>query len=267
MRFGLAVRCLMSLLALASILCLAEAGVVIPVTVKDYTSRPIASHTIEVSIEGRSLYADLSGLTAPERCEIIYRGEIGTLFIVDRRRKVVSAYDGNIVDGLSSGVGFARETASRIIDALRGQPSRPRKQRIELKRTELKRYLQGRPCRAFFVFEDGRKLQEIWATSWKTAGIGKQDIQAARELLSYFSRVMSEPSFSKIHSQIEYIPGRELLKIDGFPVLIRHFGPDGIAYDISLGKPRRTDIDPSRFSYPKGFARKNGFAALLLGSS
>lgn len=240
-----------------------EGGVSIPVSVKDYSSRPVLVHTVGIVMDGRSLYADISALTDADDCAMIYRGEMKTLFIVDRSKRVVAAYDGNVVDGLSSGIGFARATAQRIVDKLRGGVTKPRQPSIQLRRTELKRYIQGRQCRAFFIMQDGRKLQEIWATSWELAGVDSQDLRPLRELLSYMSQVLSEPSFSKLAERLEYIPAKELLQLDGFPALIRHFNESGLAYDISIGKARRIDVDQSRFRLPDGYARRNGFAQLL----
>jgi hypothetical protein len=247
------------LLALMSAAAADPAGIKVPVTVKDYIARPIRSLTTDIFVEGAAMAGDVSELSDSDS-RMIYRSELKTLYLIDNSRRTVERYDGRVASGISSGLGSARAALDDLLGRIQGSAVKERVTgALQLTRTEVKRNIYGLECRGYVISRKGVKVQEIWLAPWSALGFKRGDFAPVWSLLEIYAAVASDPALAKLLEQIEYVPASELLKLDGYPVLIRHFNSRRIAYDIFLGRPRRAAAPDGIFSLPSGYRLRNGW--------
>jgi len=235
------------------------AGIKIPVTVKDYTARPIISRRVEIFVAGTAIAGDISELAEGDS-RMLYRSELKTLYLVDESKRLVERYDGRIVSGVSSGLGAARSAVEDLLGRIQGSPvAADVAGAVQLNRTEVRRNIFGLECRGYVLSRRGVKLQEIWLAPWNAIGFKRSDFAPVWSLLEIYSEVASDPALAKLLEQIEYVPASELLQLDGYPVLIRHFNGPRIAYDIFLERPQTAAAPAGIFSLPSGYRIRNGW--------
>jgi len=128
----------------------------------------------------------------------------------------------------------------------------------EVRRTGERGEKQGYPCVKYEVFQDGRKIREIWTTDWDNIDGGDEAEDAFRGMGAFFEALWKalppmpggEDPFGGQN------PYDEMNFENGFPVVSMGYGEDGGLEDESwLRRTRRQRIDPSAFEPPSGYKR------------
>ena len=266
-------------------------GVVFEIEVKDHEQSPPKTSEMEVVIEGRNIAIPVSSSDGQSgRGKMIFRGdrgENGEVVVVDDDKKTFYVMDDETVRALSGMVAATQTNANKMIEeALKNMPKeqqeairqaqqqaissekaamaggmagamKPRS-KPEVKRTGERGEKQGYPCVKYEVFQDGRKIREIWTTDWDNIDGGDEAEDAFRGMGAFFEALWKalppmpggEDPFGGQN------PYDEMNFENGFPVVSIGYGEDGGLEDESWLKiTRRQRIDPSAFEPPSGYKR------------
>ena len=122
--------------------------------------------------------------------------------------------------------------------------------------TPKKQDIQGRSCRRYDVLANGVKQSEIWAASWKDAGISKDSFEILRTWGSFMEEIAaSVPTFAKaLEEQGGMMPGLD--KIDGFPVRVVDFEGEEPIRETTFKTIEEKKVDASFYEVPAGYTEK-----------
>lgn len=258
------------------------AGVVYEIDVTDHEQSPPRQESLEMSVEGPSLTMDIlpSGDRESGRGKMIFRGdrgENGEVVIVDDDQKTYYVMDDASIRAMAGQVGAAmgamEETLKNLPKDQRDQIEKAMKEhggamggmgggtsrsKPELQPTSERATKNGYPCVKYVVWQDGRKIREIWTTDWSNVEGGGEARDAFRGLGNFFEAMweaMPElPGGAGPFGGED--PFSELNLENGFPVVVTGFGEDGDVDDESkLRSSRRQRLDPSAFEPPAGYKR------------
>ncbi len=152
------------------------------------------------------------------------------------------------IDGVNAALAFLKRKAG-VADL----PDQSDFYRIRA--TDEIRHLAALRSRKYIVVHDRGVRQEVWVTSWKEAGIGRETLEAVRRLAAAYDKVMSNLGRVPLFREVEYVPTKGLFEIDGFPVAIQHFENGGLRYDVHLRPLAEAPPDPAAFLVPEGYER------------
>ena len=255
-------------------------GVVFEIEVKDHEQSPPKTSEMEVVIEGRNLAIPVSSSDGQSgRGKMIFRGdrgENGEVVVVDDDEKTYYVMDDASVRAMAGQLGNVQKQMEEVMKNLtkeqREAIEKAQKQagagampgamkprsKPEVKRTGERGEKQGYPCVKYEVFQDGRKIREIWTTDWDNIDGGDEARDAFRGMGAFFEALWEalppmpggEDPFGGQN------PYDEMNFENGFPVVTMGYGEDGGLEDESwLKRTRRQRIDPSAFEPPSGYKR------------
>ena len=258
----------------------ANPGVVFEIEVKDHEQSPPKTEEMEVVIEGRNIAIPVSSSDGQSgRGKMIFRGDRGDngeVVVVDDDKKTYYVMDDAAVRAMAGQVGAAagmmEEALKNLTKEQREAIEKAQKQagagampgamkprsKPEVKRTGERGEKQGYPCVKYEVFQDGRKIREIWTTDWDNIDGGDEAEDAFRGMGAFFEALWKalpplpggEDPFGGQN------PYDEMNFENGFPVVVTGYGEDGGLEDESwLKRTRRQRIDPSAFEPPSGYKR------------
>ena len=267
-------------------------GVVFEIEVKDHEQSPPKTEEMEVVVEGRNLAIPVSSSDGQRgKGKMIFRGDRGDngeVVVVDDDRKEYHVMDDQTVQAMSGMVANTKTDTNKMMEeaiknmpkeqqeAIRKaqaqllsageasmgggmgpEPIKPRS-KPEVRRTGERGEKQGYPCVKYEVFQDGRKIREIWTTSWDNIDGGDEAEDAFRGMGAFFEALWKalppmpggEDPFGGQN------PYDEMNFENGFPVVTTGYGEDGGLEEESwLRRTRRQRIDPSAFEPPSGYKR------------
>ena len=266
-------------------------GVVFEIEVRDHEQSPPKTEEMEVVVEGRNLAIPVSSSDGQSgKGKMIFRGDKGDngeVVVVDDDKKTYYVMDdaairsmGGMLGETMANMDSAVEQAIKNLpkeqqEAIRqaqqqalsanestmagnmGGPMKPRS-KPEVKRTGERGEKQGYPCVKYEVFQDGRKIREIWTTDWDNIDGGDEAEEAFKGMGDFFEALWKalppmpggEDPFGGQN------PYDEMNFENGFPVVTMGYGEDGGLEDESwLRRTRRQRIDPSAFEPPSGYKR------------
>jgi len=256
-------------------------GVVFEVETTDHEQSPPRADKNEIKVEGSNLTMTI---TAPDgksgKGKMIFRGdkgENGEVVMVDDDKKAYYVMDDAFVKAMIKQVEEAASQMDKMFEGLskeqldaiekvrqQGAPgvgalgdmksgSKP-----EIHNTGERAIKQGYPCVKYEVFQDDKKIREIWTTDYKNIDGGDEVEQAFRRLGAFFE------AFGKAMPPMPggedpfggENPFDEMNFGNGFPVGVTGFGEDGDIEDESwLKRTRRQRLDPDEFEPPSGYKR------------
>ena len=256
-------------------------GVVFEIEVKDHEQSPPKTSEMEVVIEGRNISIPVSSDDGVDgRGKMIFRGDRGDngeVVVVDDDQKTYYVMDDAAVRAMAGQLGNVQKQMEEVIKNLPKEqqeaikkaqeqgvtgagippPMKPRS-KPEVKRTGERGEKQGYPCVKYEVFQDGRKIREIWTTDWDNIDGGDEAEDAFRGMGTFFNALWDAlpPMPGGEGPFAGQNPYDELNYENGFPVVITGYGEDGGLEDESwLKRTRRQHIDPSAFEPPSGYKR------------
>jgi len=119
-----------------------------------------------------------------------------------------------------------------------------------------KKDIQGRSCKRYDVLANGVKQSEIWATSWKEAGVPKESFDVLRDFASFMEEIAASiPAFAKaMQEQGGVMPGLE--KIDGFPIRVVDFEGSEPTQETTFTSVEEKKIDAAFYKVPADYTEK-----------
>jgi hypothetical protein len=131
------------------------------------------------------------------------------------------------------------------------------KHTLDVVATGKKETIMGKSCTSYEVLVDGEKISEVWATSWKEAGVPKESLSMLYALTAFFEDLASSnPMLGEaLQSEGGFMQGLD--RIDGFPLRIVDFEA-GEPVSESLVKSMSSEaIAPEVFEVPAGYRKKS----------
>ena len=224
----------------------AAAGHAIGVKVTDHTAGSAVTCRTRLLLSGSRLKVDTSPFT----------GDASTLYYAAYKDTVWQARhsDRTYVEINSRTVAGMGESLRSAYDRLSGREPEPEPD-LDVRATAKTAKIGGLPCRRFEVRAGGRLLQEVWAATWRAADIDAAAFATVRQLALSYERIMSALGETPTLRGMSRIPVAGIARIDGYPVLIRHFEGGRLAFELQLDAPAQQPIDPATLDPPAGYRR------------
>lgn len=255
-------------------------GVVFEIEVTDHHASPPRVETTEASVEGKNLKMDIAPRDGNSgKGTMIFRGdrgENGEVIVVDDDEKAYYVMDDASVQAMAGQLGAVQKQMEEVLKNL---PEDQRKAieeaqkkagagampgamkpraKSEVRRTGERGTKEGYPCVKYEVWQEGRKIREIWTTDWDNIDGGDEARDAFRGLGTFFEAIWKalppmpggEDPFGGQN------PYDEMNFENGFPVVSLGYGEDGGLEDESwLKRTRRQRLDSDAFEPPAGYKR------------
>ncbi len=257
-------------------------GVIFEVETKDHEHSPPRVGEMEIKVEGPNLTIPVMAGSGGSggNGKMIFRGDKGKngeVVIVDDDRKEYYVMNDKSMKAIAGQIGAVAGAMEEVlknlpkeqreaIEKARKQasagsgavgPMKPRA-KPELKKTGEHGDKGGYPCVKYEVFQDGKKIREIWTTDWDNIDGGDEAADAFRRMGAFFEAIWeSMPTLPGGEDPFGgQNPFDEMNFENGFPVVVTGFGEDGNIEDESILKgTRRQRIDPAAFEPPSGYKR------------
>jgi hypothetical protein len=113
------------------------------------------------------------------------------------------------------------------------------------------------PCQRFVVTQNGQKRQDLWVTPWKRSGTDKSQMQGLRRFATLFEAIRVEMDGAPMFDGVGGLTMVGLLRVDGFPALIRHLEGGRLVYEMRLARPHACTLDAAHFALPEGYRRES----------
>lgn len=259
-------------------------GIVFEVETTDHEQSPPRVGTMEIMVEGPNLTMPVTASPGESgKGTVIFRGDKGKngeVIITDDDKKAYYVMDDAFVKAMLKQVEEASSLVDKMLEGLTKEqldaieqarqhggagvgalgPMKPRS-KPEIHNTEERATKQDYPCVKYEVFQDGRKIREIWTTDWKHIDGGDEAEKAFRAFRGFGA------FFEAFWKAMPSMPGGEdpfggenpydeMNFENGFPVVVTGFGEDGGIEDESwLKGTRRQRLDPDDFEPPSGYKR------------
>ena len=258
----------------------ARAGVVYEIEVLDHEQDTPRSDSTQVEIDGHRLAMEILPSSEDEgrrEGKMVFRGDRREVVVVDDDTKSYYVMDEAAVASIGNQVSEIMSQMDEMIKnlpkeqqeaikraqeqgvAMPGMPGQmPTRSKPELRKIGDTATKQGYPCVKYEVWQDDRRIRELWVTDWDNL----EGADEARGVFREFGEFMQA-----LLDSIPDMPGRggpapregfiDTLAFDaGFPVVTRAFGEDGeLDNESLLRSARRQEIDPSAFEPPSGYKR------------
>lgn len=127
----------------------------------------------------------------------------------------------------------------------------------EIRKTDEREDVDGKPCRNAQLIRDGGVSGEACVASWKTIGMSRRDFRVFRQL-GEFQEALREsigalPTSNLVMSQ----PFSVFDQLDGFPLRIRSLDKKGqVRAETHFRRFEKREIDAARFQVPEGFTEQ-----------
>jgi hypothetical protein len=106
-------------------------------------------------------------------------------------------------------------------------------------------------CDQYQGNQEGEKVEEVWAASWKALGIARGDLAIFGDMADMF-----EGSGQKLPAFFSF--AREgVTGVEGFPVMVVAYQEGNPVEKSRVREVRRERIDPQLFELPEGLTRQN----------
>lgn len=254
----------------------ALAGVVYEIEVKDHGQSTPKTESIEAAVEGRHLKMGIAPRRPGEKGgEMIFRGDRREVVVVDHDERTYHVMDEAAIRSLAGQVGSAMgsmqdalknlppDKRKEIEDAMKrngmggglgAMGAAPQRSAPEVRRTGERATKAGYPCVKYEVYQDGRKIRELWVTDWSNVEGGGEARDAFKDMADFFQEMLD--SLGDGAGFFEGIDSVAKNFENGFPVETRGFDEGGGLEDESvLRSARRQRLDPAAFEPPSGYKR------------
>jgi len=111
------------------------------------------------------------------------------------------------------------------------------------------------PCRRYDVIVGSTKESEVWATSWKDAGVDRDAFEVFRDMAQLFREMLS--GMPRLAEQRKVFSGVD--EIDAFPVLIRDFENESVTTETVFDSVDERDVDAGLYEIPDGYSERPMF--------
>jgi hypothetical protein len=260
---GLAAAALIACGAAAS----AHADLVVTLERKSMRSEPPVVEAQKMSMSGDNLAATIQEHGQP--MQMIWRGDKQTLYSLDPTAKTYFAIDKQMMSSVSEQTNAAmkqmqeqmakmtpeqRAQMEKVMGSMPGMAGKSNALTFVVKPTGEKKTIQGYACSRYDVFLGDQRTSEMWVAPYDDVKMTKDDMTALRSMSAFFTEmIQSNPMLRDLATSGAF---QGVDRIDGFPVLVRHFDGDKVIEEMSLKNVERGAVPASTFEVPAGFARK-----------
>jgi hypothetical protein len=201
---------------------------------------PEQSHAVVTFDQNRVKIS--TGTPSTSGTDVIYTASDGAARIVEHRSQDYLQVDGNML--------AAAGNAADIVKNLFASIDQKDASALRVVNTKKVRKLNGIPCQLFYLMRGETRIQELWVTSWKRAGITKSNLSALYAFAALYEQ--TRPFFNVDVN----LPMDAILQLNAFPIQLTQFTPDGKTLRITLSLPRTTQMGKSEFATPDGYVRR-----------
>lgn len=273
---GQAVKVGLLALGLALAATVAQAGVEVELTSKDYRSAAAGAEPDgragAMRMQDGNLWMDL-GLGESGKNASIYRAADKSLLVIDHERKTYSVMDdkaiGMIVDEMQLAMmqldqrmaQLPPEQRQLLQGALKGDPRSRLPHKVE--RTSEVATVSGFATRKFDVFQGEEKIREVWVAEWSKVP-ESQDVLRSLQGVDELFRSM-KAAFDSVASgvlggarpfDVGESPFQDLQAMDGFPVRTRNYENGTLVSETEVVAIRQQTFEAETFEAPADYEKK-----------
>jgi hypothetical protein len=188
------------------------------------------------------------------KAELLHDRKAGDCRLVNHRRKSYVKMNTKALVAVGKAARVAGDVLREGVGKLTGKApvARPA---LKVEMSERPQVVAGMTCRHYTVRFGGKRVQEIWATSWRQAGVEWADMDALRDL----AKAMNQPTlttFLGLTAGGGYSLTDALLKTGGYPVVFIQYENDKPICHIRLDRPRRAEAGGETFRCPSSYRLK-----------
>jgi hypothetical protein len=240
---GVAGACLLVALSAAAL-----ADVAIVASIRDYsTGRPVDSRA-RILVKGGGVRIDLAAF-AGDKADVVCPPGQDVFWYLDHANRRYVEFDPESLASmgrtLKSAMGLGKGVSAPMVVAATKETAR----------------VGEFPCQRFVVTQNGQKRQDIWVTSWSRSGIEKTQMQGFKRFAGLFEVIRLEMDGTPVFDGVGGLTMAGVLRVDGFPTLIRHLEDGRLVYEVRLSKPQICTLEAGHFSLPEGY-RKESLASV-----
>ena len=250
------------------------AGVVFEIETKDHTKSNAKAEMAQVKAEGKNLTMEIPSNTKGNDGDMIYRGETREMLVVNHDQQAYTVMD---METIKSLVGQMSQVMSQMQEALKNVPESQRAMmekmmkdkmpkgsmanvpKTEIKKTGKREKVNGYPCTQYEVFQDGKKIREMWVTDWKNVEGGKEATEVFEDMGAFFEELVEALSSAggKNLGSLGKNMFAQMKELNGFPVVTRDFDDKGeLTSESVLRSSERRELNPADFEPPAGYKRQ-----------
>jgi hypothetical protein len=260
---GLAAAVLVALGAAGS----ARADLVVTLERKSLRTDPPVVESQQMSMSGDKLSATVQERGRP--MQMIWRGDKQTLYSIDPSTKTYYAIDKQKMASVSEQTNAAmkqmqeqmakmtpeqRAQMEKVMGSMPGMAGKASAPAFAVKATGEKQTVQGYACTRYDVMMGDKRTSELWVAPWDAVKVTKEDMTALRSIATFFEEMVKSNPMLRNMAASGAFQGAD--RIDGFPVLVRHFDGDTATEETTLKNIERRAVPASTFDVPSGFSSK-----------
>jgi hypothetical protein len=260
----------LTLLAIATLgICgTASADLVLTAESRDLSAQPPETETARICLAAHQLAAE-SRPAQGERSTTIFDAGRKVVWHVEHSSKSYVELDEQAIRDLGASLDSAmqelrkqlaqmtdeqRKQAEQMMQAMPGAP--PPKVAWTVQETAERQTILGRSCRRYDLLANGKKRSEVWAATWKDAGVGREALGVLRDFAAFFDTIAAtSPTLAEALSQEGGIL-KGLDKIDAFPLRVVEFENSKPVHETMFTSFEEKPVDASTYIVPKGYTHK-----------
>jgi len=250
-----------------------HAGVIYEMTYTDYTDGVAGEPQFSnIAIEGNNLKVSLPENGSEKPGEMIYRGDLGEMVMIDHQRQQYFILDRATIEKISAQMKQAmamfenmppaqREMMEKMMKGRMPQMATTEKKKVEVRKTGERKKVNGYSTVKYEVTEDDIKAREHWVADWSDIEGSEEAFKAFKGMSSFFSEIMdtlsSGPMGGMIQDKFDSNWIGQLQNLDGFPAVTRTFSSDGkLKNESALQSGKKTDLNDSDFQAPEDYKQQ-----------
>jgi hypothetical protein len=260
---------LVTILVLATLVCggTASADTILTNETRDLRSDPPEVMTTQLYL-GADRFAADSRSAEGEHTTTIYDASQNVLYHVDHDSKSYVRIDQEMLDQLGTQMNAAMQ---QMKDQMAQMPEAQRKQVEQMmqsmggtghkvdwtvKETGEKQTVAGYGCQRYELLADGKKESDVWASTWKDAGVPKESFDVLRKFAAFFEEIAgSNPLFAQaMESQGGALQGLD--RIDGFPVKVIDYDDGKASLETTTKSYEQKKVADATYHVPAGYTQK-----------
>ncbi|GEM_PF-2537548 len=254
--------CLLALcIGLVLLPAMGWAGWTVPLELRDHKDKTAKNYPLSVLVADSFLKVDTSVMMSKgEKAELIYRGSENRIYYVLHHLQTCIVIDEQSISGVSDNL----NQVTRFLDQQLGtQLSRTSAENYRVQSHTGSKTIRQMTCQKRSVWQNTTKIQEIWFTSWRVAGLNLADLKALQQLLLMTDRIRKNITPVLALGEWANLSIRHILTPDGFPVLVQQFNGSAVQLEAILGKPKSNALISTDFQIPPDY-RKTDLISFLL---
>ncbi len=240
----------MSLLSAATVTARGGSAWRIDAEVVDRSAGRVSTSKLPVLFTRRYLKIGLPG-TGRRESDLLHDRQTGNCCLVDHANKSYVQINTKAMSAVGDAARTVGDAIREGVGKLTGTAPPP-KPALRIETSGQTQTVAGMLCHHFTIRRGKTLVQEIWATSWKQAGIERKDMEVLRDL----ARAMNQPALTSLlglTTDGRYSLTEGLLQVDGYPVVFVQYEKERPLCRIRMNRPRRTEAGAATFHCPPSY--------------